>query len=140
MKKRTNTSCPVVYSLDIWGDPWSLVIMRDILIDGKRYYRELLASSEGIATNILSARLQSLTEADLLIKVEGATNRSQTMYKPTQKALDLLPALLSIMQWGIKYNKNVDMSLPLMQEVAKSKDAVSRRLIKAATNEKVGAY
>lgn len=130
----------MVYSLDIWGDPWSLVIMRDILIDGKRYYRELLASSEGIATNILSARLQSLTEADLLIKVEGATNRSQTMYKPTQKALDLLPALLSIMQWGIKYNKNVDMSLPLMQEVAKSKDAVSRRLIKAATNEKVGAY
>lgn len=130
MKKRTNTSCPVVYSLDIWGDPWSLVIMRDVLIDGKRYYRELLASSEGIATNILSARLQSLTEADLLVKIEGTTNRSQTIYKPTQKALDLLPALLSIMQWGIKYNKNVDMSIPLMQEVAKNKDAVSSRLIK----------
>jgi DNA-binding HxlR family transcriptional regulator len=104
--------------------------MRDILIDGKRHYRELLASPEHIATNILSTRLRSLIEADLLKKVEGETNRSQTMYLPTQKALDLLPALLAIMQWGIQYNKNVDLSIPFMQEVKKDKDAVGDRLLK----------
>jgi DNA-binding HxlR family transcriptional regulator len=58
MKKRDSSVCPIVYSLDIWGDSWSLVILRDILIHNKRYFREFLASREGIATNILSNRLR----------------------------------------------------------------------------------
>ncbi|MBW7454553.1 helix-turn-helix transcriptional regulator [Paenibacillus sepulcri] len=82
-------------TLDILGDPWSLVILCDVLIHNKRHYREFLASDERIATNILSARLQSLTEADLLIKIEGETNRAQTMYRPTQKALDLYPIVFA---------------------------------------------
>jgi DNA-binding HxlR family transcriptional regulator len=129
MKKRTNTICPIVYSLDIWGDPWSLVILRDILTDNKKFFRDFLNSPEGIATNILSTRLQTLAEAGLLIKIEGISNRSQTIYKPTQKALDLLPALLSIMQWGIKYNPNTDMNIPIMKEVSKDKDDLTRRLL-----------
>lgn len=129
MKKRTNTICPIVYSLDIWGDPWSLVILRDILIDNKKFYRDFLTSPEGIATNILSTRLQSLAKAGLLIKIEGESNRAQTMYKPTQKALDLLPAILSIMQWGIKYNPNTDMSIPVMQEVKENKERLTQHLL-----------
>lgn len=130
MKKRTNTICPIVYSLDIWGDPWSLVILRDILIDNKKFYREFLTSPEGIATNILSARLQSLTEAGLLIKIEGKSNRAQTLYQPTGKALDLLPVILSVMQWGIKYNPNIDMSIPVMQEVKENREGLHQRLLK----------
>ena len=129
MKKRYPTTCPIVYSMDIWGDPWSLVILRDILLDNKRYYREFLTSPEQIATNILSARLQSLMEAGLLIKIPGRTNRAQTVYRPTQKALDLIPVLLTVMQWGIKYNPNIDMAIPITQQVVADKDALQHDLL-----------
>lgn len=129
MKKRTSTVCPIVYALDIWGDPWSLVILRDVLIHNKRYYREFLASREGIATNILSARLQSLVDAGLLNKIEGETNRAQTMYRPTQKALDLIPVLFAIMHWGLQYNPNTDMSIPIMQELKTNEKELGERLL-----------
>lgn len=128
MKKRPTSVCPIVYSLDIWGDPWSLIILRDVLIHNKRYYRQFLASREHIATNILSARLQSLTEAGLLTKTENP-NRAQTIYRPTQKALDLLPAIFAIMHWGLKYNPNTDMSIPIMQELKRDEQGLQRRLL-----------
>lgn len=128
MKKRTSSVCPIVYSLDIWGDAWSLVILRDVLIHNKRYYREFLASREGISTNILSDRLQTLTDAGLLKKTEG-TSRAQTMYRPTQMALDLLPVVFAIMHWGLKYNPNTDMSIPVMQELVTDEDKLSKRLL-----------
>ncbi|TBL80974.1 winged helix-turn-helix transcriptional regulator [Paenibacillus thalictri] len=130
MKKRTSSVCPIVYSLDIWGDPWSLIILRDVLIHNKRYYREFLASRERISTNILSARLQSLVEADLLVKTEGETNRAQTMYRPTQKALDLFPVIFAIMHWGLKYNPNTDMSIPIMKELVTDENGLKQRLLR----------
>nr|AYQ74434.1 transcriptional regulator [Cohnella candidum] len=130
MKKRTSTVCPIVYALDIWGDPWSLVILRDVLIHNKRYYREFLASREGIATNILSARLQTLVDSGLLNKIEGETNRAQTMYRPTQKALDLIPVLFAIMHWGLQYNPNTDMSIPIMQELKTNEKELGERLLR----------
>jgi Predicted transcriptional regulators len=129
MKKRTSSVCPIVYALDIWGDPWSLVILRDVLIHNKRYYREFLASRERISTNILSARLQSLVNAGLLTRHEGKTNRADTHYRPTQKALDLLPVILAIMRWGLKYNPNTDMSIPIMQELMKDEEGLRNRLL-----------
>ena len=130
MKKRTDTVCPIVYALDIWGDPWSLVILRDVLIHNKSHYREFLASRERIATNILSARLHSLVEADLLVKIPGESNRAQTRYRPTQKALDLLPVVLAVMRWGLKYNPHTDMSIPIMQEVATDEHGLRQRLLR----------
>ncbi len=129
MKKRTTSVCPIVYSLDIWGDPWSLVILRDVLIHNKRYYRQFLASREHISTNILSARLQSLVDAGMLTKTEGS-NRAQTSYRPTQKALDLFPVIFSIMHWGLKYNPNTDMSIPIMQELKRDERGLHQRLLK----------
>lgn len=128
MKKRNLSVCPIVYSLDIWGDPWSLVILRDVLIHNKRYYREFLSSREHISTNILSARLQSLVEADLLIKIESS-NRAQTTYRPTQKTLDLFPVIFAIMHWGLKYNPNTDMNIPIMQELKRDEKGLQRRLL-----------
>jgi len=128
MKKRALSVCPIVYSLDLWGDPWSLIVLRDVLIHNKKYYREFLASREKIATNILSSRLKSLTENGFLTKIKGKTN-DQTMYRPTQKALDLFPVIFSIMHWGLKYNPNTDMAIPIMQELKKDEKGLERRLM-----------
>lgn len=129
MKKRDSTVCPIVYALDIWGDPWSLVLLRDVLIHNKRYYREFLSSRERISTSILSARLQSLVEAGMLVKITGASNRAQTMYRPTQKTLDLFPIVFAIMHWGLTYNPNTDMGIPIMQELITDQEGLKRRLL-----------
>jgi DNA-binding HxlR family transcriptional regulator len=129
MKKRTSSVCPIVYSLDLWGDPWSLIVLRDVLIHNKKYYREFLASRERISTNILSARLKSLTETGLLTKTVSKDNRANTVYRPTQKALDLFPVVFAIMHWGLKYNPNTDMNIPIMQELKNDEKDLERRLM-----------
>jgi DNA-binding HxlR family transcriptional regulator len=129
MKKRSPTICPVVFSLDIFGDKWSLVVLRDILLRGKSHFRELLASEEKIASNILSARLESLVAEDLLIKQDDPRNKSAAIYRPTEKALDLLPMLFAMMQWGIKYNPNSDTSGPVMRALLTDPNALQEQVL-----------
>jgi DNA-binding HxlR family transcriptional regulator len=83
MKKRSPTICPIVFSLDIFGDKWSLVILRDLLIVGKCHFREFLASEEKIASNILSKRLELFIENGLFTKHDDPKNKSAAIYNPT---------------------------------------------------------
>ncbi|HWY79575.1 MAG TPA: helix-turn-helix domain-containing protein [Candidatus Sulfotelmatobacter sp.] len=129
MKKRNPTICPVVYSLDIFGDKWSLVILRDILLCGKNHFREFLASEEKIASNILSSRLKTLVNEGLLIKEDDRTNKSATIYKPTKKALELLPMLFKLMHWGITYNPNVDTTSTVMKELMNNPKKLHQRIV-----------
>lgn len=129
MKKRSPTICPIVFSLDIFGDTWSLVILRDILLRNKSHFRELLASEEKIASNILSDRLESLVREGLLTKEDDASNRSAGLYKPTQKALDLLPMLFELMRWGIAYNPNADTSGPVMRQLLKDPQGLKAKIL-----------
>jgi DNA-binding HxlR family transcriptional regulator len=101
MKMRGN--CPVSYGLDLFGDRWTLLIVRDLVVKNKRSYREFLSSPEGIATNILSDRLKRLVEADLATKEEDPENKSQGIYTPTKKAIALLPVLLEMTKWSLAY-------------------------------------
>ncbi|NYH25977.1 winged helix-turn-helix transcriptional regulator [Paraburkholderia bryophila] len=103
MKQRNNSNCPICYSLDIFGDRWTLLIVRDMVANHKQYYREFLGSDEGISTNILADRLKNLVEHGLVTKEDDPENRSQSVYHPTEKALALGPVLEAIMDWGLKY-------------------------------------
>lgn len=130
MKKRQPTICPVVFSLDIFGDKWSLVILRDVLIKGKSHFREFLLSEEKIATNILSSKLEVLVSEGLLTKEVDLHNKSASLYKPTKKALDLLPTLFALMRWGIEYNPNADTSGPVMTELMENPDSLYQKIVK----------
>ncbi|MGB0958248.1 MAG: winged helix-turn-helix transcriptional regulator [Litorivicinus sp.] len=101
MKCRTSP-CPVSRALDVLGDPWSLLIIRDMLVMEKRQFSEFLDSPEGIATNILTSRLNRLIEAGLVVKVipEGQKRAS---YEPTKKAIALGPVLKAFAKWGSKH-------------------------------------
>jgi DNA-binding HxlR family transcriptional regulator len=70
-----------------------------------------------------------LTDAGLLTKTENTTNRAETTYRPTQKALDLFPAIFAIMHWGLTYNPNTDMSIPIMQELKQNEENLHQRLL-----------
>ena len=129
MKKRSPTICPIVFSLDLFGDKWSLVILRDILLRDKRHFREFLASEEKIASNILSARLESLVSDGLLTKESDAANKSAAIYRPTKKALTLLPMLFELMRWGIAYNPNANTSGPVMRQLLNDPEGLQARIL-----------
>lgn len=104
--EKNRSDCPISCSLDIFGDRWSLLIIRDIMLRGKVSYSEFLESEEKIATNILVNRLTVLESEKILLKEVSPANKSKYVYSLTQKGADLLPIVIEIMDWGAKYNEN----------------------------------
>ncbi len=96
--------CPVNYGLEIFGDKWSLLIVRDIVFVGKRTYGEFLKSEEGFATNILASRLAFLEEQGILAKTPNPADRRTDFYSLTEKGVDLIPILLGIVCWSAKHD------------------------------------
>lgn len=103
---KTRSDCPISCSLDVFGDRWSLLIIRDIMLRGKLSYGEFLQSEEKIATNILVSRLKVLEAENILAKRVSPTNKSKFIYSLTRKGIDLLPIIIEIMDWGARYNAN----------------------------------
>lgn len=100
--------CPVTFALDIFGDKWSLIILRDILFKGKRHYGEFLNSPEKISTNILASRLAKLEAEGVIAKTRDTQNLSRFVYSLTDKGKDLLPLLLEMIEWSVKYDPQPD--------------------------------
>lgn len=105
MKQITSRSaCPISYSLDLFGDKWTLLILRDIILDGKSSFSEFMSSSEKIASNILVDRLQILHTQGFLNKQASELNKSKFIYTLNDKAIDLIPVIIDLIEWGSKYN------------------------------------
>lgn len=98
MKRRSG--CPVSVSLDILGDRWSLLIIRDMMVRGYRTFREFQRAGEGIATNILAERLHKLEAAGILISEPVADDRRSAHYRLTSKGIALAPVLLELLIWA----------------------------------------
>ena len=100
--------CPVNLTLEVFGDKWSLIIIRDIMFSGKRYFRELLQSEEKIASNILSDRLALLEREGIISKEADPDHKQKNIYSLTSRGIDLLPIIVEIGAWSIKH-KPVDL-------------------------------
>lgn len=104
MKKiKKRSECPISSALDIIGDKWSLLIIRDIALSGKNTYNEFLKGEEKIATNILADRLVMLDEAGILVKEEHPDSKAKIFYRLTQMGIDLVPLLVETILWSDKY-------------------------------------
>ncbi|MBX3620510.1 MAG: helix-turn-helix transcriptional regulator [Rhizobacter sp.] len=103
--------CPISLALDVIGDKWSLLIVRDLMFAGKRHYRELLQSDEGISSNILAERLNRLVDAGLLTRADDPTHKQKAIYSLTAMGIDLLPVVAQLGIWGRKH-------LPVTKESA----------------------
>jgi len=128
-KKRSN--CPVSCSLDVWGDKWSLLIVRDLMMTKQRTYGDFLKSDEKIATNILASRLQTLEENGIITKSEHPDSKAKVLYKLTQKGIDLVPVMIEINLWAEKYFDIPAERKAMLKEVKKDKEA----FIKATTKD-----
>ena len=102
-KDKKRSDCPISCSLDIFGDKWSLLIIRDMMFFNKSTYGDFLKSAEGIATNILASRLQGLEENKLIEKLEHPESKAKVLYKLTPKGIALLPIIVEIHLWAEKY-------------------------------------
>jgi DNA-binding HxlR family transcriptional regulator len=90
-------------SLDIFGDRWSLLIIRDLMVRGFRRFKEFQESGEGIATNILAGRLQRLQGAGIITAEAEGTDGRRVNYRLTEKGIDLAPVLLDLLIWGARH-------------------------------------
>lgn len=104
MNDAHRSGCPINLTLEILGDKWSLLIIRDIIFGNKRHFRELLTQSqEGIASNILADRLKRLLEEGVLSKADDPSHKQKSVYSLTEKGIELLPILAQMAVWGRKY-------------------------------------
>jgi DNA-binding HxlR family transcriptional regulator len=100
MREARRSGCPINLTLELLGDRWSLLILRDIIFGGARGFRELLRSEERIATNVLADRLRTLVEAGLLTRRSDPDHKQKAIYSLTEKAITLVPVFVEIGAWG----------------------------------------
>ncbi|HYZ34866.1 MAG TPA: helix-turn-helix domain-containing protein [Crenalkalicoccus sp.] len=98
------SGCPINLTLEMLGDRWSLIVIRDVLFGNRRHFRELLnGSEEGIASNVLADRLKRLVEAGLLRRSDDPTHRQKAIYSLTEKSIQLVPLLAQMGAWGRRH-------------------------------------
>lgn len=111
MQESQRSGCPINLTLEILGDRWSLLIIRDMIFGNKRHFREfLLKSQEGIASNILADRLKRLLEQGIISKADNPLHKQKAVFSLTEKGIELLPVLAQMSAWGLKY-------LPVSEEL-----------------------
>ncbi|MBK8723705.1 MAG: helix-turn-helix transcriptional regulator [Saprospiraceae bacterium] len=132
-KKRSN--CPVSCSLDIWGDKWSLLIVRDLLESQPCTYGDFLKAEEKIATNILATRLQMLEENGIITKSEHPDSKAKVLYQLTSKGIDLLPIIVEIGFWADKYYEIDKSKKAVLKEIKKGKELFVKTTIQRLNKE-----
>lgn len=98
------SGCPINLTLELLGDRWSLIVLRDVMFGGRRHYRELLnQSEEGIASNVLADRLKRLLASGLLSRVDDPSHKQKGVYSLTEPSIQLVPLLAQMGAWGRRH-------------------------------------
>lgn len=101
--EQPRSGCPVSLGLDVFGDRWTLLIVRDLMFRGKRHYREMLASDEHISSNILADRLKLLLAEGIVSAAGDPSHAQKVVYSLTEKGIALYPVLMAISDWSYQY-------------------------------------
>jgi len=122
-KAKHRSGCPVSIALERFGDRWSLLIIRDLMVRGFRTFKEFREAGEGIATNILADRLKKLEAAGIITgEMEQADGR-RVNYRLSEKGIDLAPVMLELLVWGARHEETGAPSAFIVK-MAKNRDAV----------------
>jgi DNA-binding HxlR family transcriptional regulator len=123
-KNESRSACPINYALEYLGDKWTLLVIRDLVFEGKRFYKEFLVSKEGIATNILSDRLKRLEHLGIVKSEVYEKQRTQKMYTLTQKGKDLIPVLVEIILWSAEHKEGLNVSPEFVEKLETKRNEV----------------
>lgn len=122
--QKRKSDCPVNFALELFGDRWTFLIVRDMMFKGKHYYGEFLQSEEKIATNILADRLSLLEQAGIIIKKGDPEHKSKFIYKLSQQGIDLLPVLIEVIMWSAKYDKKSAVDVRFVKSVRRDREGL----------------
>ena len=111
MRQEFRCDCPFTSAIDILGDKWMLVIVKQMLVEDKETFKDFTESDEAIATNILSAKLKLLEEVGIIIKTKRPDNKKTNLYLLTDKGLALAPILVELATWSDGYLRDIHTTL-----------------------------
>jgi DNA-binding HxlR family transcriptional regulator len=123
VKSTRRSDCPVSVALEVFGDTWSLLIVRDLMVRGYRTFKQFHEAGEGIATNILADRLQKLETAGIIVSERVENDGRRVNYRLTEKGIDLAPALLELLIWGARY-ENTEAPCAVIENMEKHRAEV----------------
>jgi DNA-binding HxlR family transcriptional regulator len=122
------SDCPTAYALDVFGDRWTLLVIRDLMFGGKRRYGDFLDSEEGIATNILSDRLARLEACGILAVSPDPNDRRRKVYRLTHKGLDLAPLMVEMILWSAKHDPRTAASKAFVRRARRDREGLLRAI------------
>lgn len=131
-KDTPRSNCPIACALNLLGDRWTLVVLRDVLLAQRRAFSEI-AADEGIATNTLTDRLERLVEAGVLERRRDPCDGRSRKYVPTERGLDLIPILVDLMVWGNKYTSGTGPA-EIVARAVSDREALLTELVKRASD------
>jgi DNA-binding HxlR family transcriptional regulator len=123
------STCPISTALDIFGDKWSLLIVRDMVFKGMSTYGDFLNGGEKIATNILADRLMLLEAGGIITKQKHPESKAKILYTLTPKGIDLVPALVEIIAWSEKYHEVHPHAKQFAEQLRNDKEGVVKQIL-----------
>lgn len=136
---KRRSSCPISFSLDVFGDKWSLLILRDIMFYDRTHFRDF-APHEHIATNILADRLSKLEAMGFIDKQRDPKLKNQYIYSATDKGKTLLPLLIEMTLWGLEYDPESLASEAFIARAQKEKQKVAREITRSIERNEFAYY
>ena len=129
-EKFYRSNCPINLAVEVIGDKWTLLIIRDLMFGDKRHFREFLGGDEKIASNILTDRLNMLETENIITKKSDPAHKQKFIYSLTAKGIDLLPVIIEMGAWSVKYQP-VDLEqFPHAGQIAKAGLSSKQRIRK----------
>ena len=122
------SACPVAHVLDIFGDRWTLLIVRDLMLFGRRRYRDFLKAGDGIATNILADRLNRLATFDVIASVQTPEDPRVKLYYLTDNGIDLAPIMVEMVLWGVKHEPTLPVPEWFLERAYSDREDLLRKI------------
>ena len=123
------SDCPISYALDFFGDKWTLLIIRDMIFDRKRFYKDFLDAKEGMATNILSDRLKKLEANGIVESKVYEKLKTRKEYSLTEKGKNLVPVLVEMMVWSAHYRNDLAVPQEFLAKVKTNREGVIEAIV-----------
>lgn len=130
--------CPIAYGLDVFGDQWTLLIIRDLLLSDKTTFRDFLSSPEGVATNVLADRLERLDALGIVTKHPDPDDRRRSVYRATAKGIDLLAVLIEIIAWSARHDPATPATAAVVRRLRSEAGSLATRHRRAVGRRKAG--
>ena len=133
-KHEKRSTCPISRGLDLFGDKWTLLIIRDIAFRGFRFYNEFLESGEGIATNVLSDRLKTLESHGFLESKKYEKLKTKKVYLLTETGIGLIPIVLEMLRWGIQFDPTLEIAPGMVERIENDREKLLEEIVSSLRN------